>query len=203
MRTLIAISCLALALPAFAQQRGSTKVGDVHVLAVQQKAERQVFDETITVTAIEGDRLRTAHRRSNRPEELQGTYGTDWSTWVSGGSGTRFEPGIQDVKFPLAAGATWEQAPEIRTANGARSQLRIEYRVAGMEKVTTPAGEFDAWRIDGKGYLSGLSWPGGFHVQTKAWYAPAIDRVVRSEYKESRPLGADNVSELKSFKPGP
>ena len=31
--------------------------------------------------------------------------------------------------------------------------------------------------------------------------APAIDRVVRSEYREQRTMGADNVLELKAFRP--
>jgi hypothetical protein len=42
---------------------------------------------------------------------------------------------------------------------------------------------------------------GGFRILEKLWYAPAIDRMVRVEYKETRPLGADNIAELKSFTP--
>jgi len=47
----------------------------------------------------------------------------------------------------------------------------------------------------------GLSFQGGWAFQQKVWYAPALDRIVRTEYKEQRTLGAESVSELKSFKP--
>lgn len=65
----------------------------------------------------------------------------------------------------------------------------------------TPAGEFDAFRIENKGYINGVSWPGGFAYLQVVWYAPSINRVLREKYKEMRPMGTDYVRELKSFTP--
>jgi hypothetical protein len=177
------------------------KVGDVHVYSTDQRTDRLRFDETVTVTGIEGGRIKTRHARSDRPEPIEGIYGADWAAVKSGTSGSQYEPAIPQLQHPLKVGAAWEGSYQLLSANGARSRLKMEYTVAAQEKVRTPAGEFDAFRIESKGYLSGVSWQGGFGIQQKNWYAPAIDRIVRTEYKEQRTMGADNVSELKQFKP--
>lgn len=182
--------------------RGTTHVGDVAVYAVQQKHDRQEYDETVTVTDTAGGMIRTSTRRPGRAQDAEGVYGGDWETAVSATSGSRFEPPWRELSFPLEPGKAWEQTSQVRGSTGALSQIRMESRVAGQEKVSTPAGAFDTYRIEQKGYLSGLSWQGGFQVTQTVWYAPAIDRVVRREYRESRPLGVHTVSELKSFRPG-
>lgn len=201
----ILASALLLAGTALAQapQRGATRAGDVHVYAIQQKAERQELEETVTVQAVEQGTIRTLHRRTGRAQDLQGLYGSDWATAVSGASGSRFDPPVKLIDLPLEPGRSWEQTHQVVAANGARSQLKVEGRVVGLEKLVTPAGEFEAWRVESKSYLSGLSWQGGFQILQKVWYAPAIDRVVRMEYRESRAMGADNVTELKSFQAAP
>ena len=51
--------------------------------------------------------------------------------------------------------------------------------------------------------MNGVSFPGGWAIRQKVWYAPAIDRMVRVEFEELRTLGADNVSELKQFSKRP
>lgn len=181
-------------------QRATTNVGDTYVYAVDQKADRQKFEETVTVTDVGGGRIKTRHVRADRPQETVGEYGPEWEMLLSGTTGTRFEPAARMLDFPLAPGKTWQQSYQTLSTNGYRSQMKMESRVAGLEKLVTPAGEFEAWRVEAKGYLSGLSWQGGFQVQQTLWYAPAIDRIVRAEYKESRSLGANTVTELKTFK---
>ena len=177
------------------------KAGDVHVYATEQRTERVRFEETVTVTAVEGGRLKTRHARSDRPEATEGVYGADWATVKSGNSGSQYEPAIPQLQQPLKVGASWDGTFQVQAASGGRSRLKMEYTIAGQEKVRTPAGDFDAFRIESKGYLSGVSWQGGFGIQQKYWYAPAIDRIVRIEYKEQRTMGADTISELKQFKP--
>lgn len=177
------------------------KPGDVHVYSTEQRTDRVRFDETVTVTGVEGSRLKTRHARSDRPEPAEGMYGADWSAVKSGTSGSLYEPAIVQLQHPMKVGASWEGSYQVVAASGARSRLKMESTVAAQEKVRTPAGEFDAFRIESKGYLSGVSWQGGFGIHQKQWYAPAIDRIVRSEYREQRTMGADNVSELKQFKP--
>lgn len=177
------------------------RAGDVHVYAVEQKPDRLRYEEVITVTGIEGERLRTRHARSDRPAAQEGWYGTDWSTFQSGNSGIKMEPAAPTVRHPLATGKAWEASVEAVSTTGARSRVKMSSTVAAREKVSTAAGEFDAFRIDTTGYISGLSWQGGWGYQQKVWYAPSIDRVVRSEYREQRTLGTETVFELKQFQP--
>ncbi|MGV3572936.1 MAG: hypothetical protein ACO1PB_20265 [Ramlibacter sp.] len=186
---------------AHAQEVRPTRPGDVHVTVTEARADRKTYEETVTVTAVEGDRIRTRHVRSDNPAPAEGVYGLDWSTFKSGSSGSSFEPPARTVVRPLEVGKAWNDAYLVTTSTGARSQLKIDYKVTGREKLATPAGEFDAYRIEGKGYINGVSWPGGFGVVQSIWYAPAIDRVVRFEHREQRTMGAENVTVLKQFKP--
>lgn len=194
---------LALGLAAASAQETirPAKPGDVHVYGTQQKMDRKSFEETVTITAVEGAQIRTRHVRDDRSPPTEGLYGRDWSVFKSGASGSSFEPPSPMLAPPLEVGKAWEAAYLVNTANGGRSRVKMAYKVAAREKLATPAGEFDTWRIESSGYVNGVSWPGGFGVQQKAWYAPAIDRLVRIEYREQRSMGADNVIELKRFQP--
>ncbi len=189
--------------PASAQTRATTKVGDVHVYTGQNKTDRTSYEETVIVTAIEGGKIRTKHSRPGRAEDIVGIYDTEWNTEQSGGSGLRYEPLFRAMSFPLEPGKKWQTSSEFSTSNGARTKTQGDIRVVGMEKVKTAAGEFDAVRLENKGYLSGVSWQGGWAYTQTYWYAPSIDRLVKFEHKESRTLGAESVLELKSFKPAP
>lgn len=131
----------------------------------------------------------------------EGVYGSGWRTYQSGRSGLQFEPASRLLSLPLEIGKTWDASYEGTTSTGAKLRVKSRSAVKAQEKLNTPAGEFDSFRIGSKGYLSGVSFQGGCGIAQKVWYAPAIDRIVRLEYKEQRPIGADNVLELKSFKP--
>jgi hypothetical protein len=182
-------------------QRGATKAGDVAVYTIKHQADRQVSEETVTVTAVSAGRIQTLHKLSDRPDVVPGLYSADWGPVQSGSSGARFEPGVKLLQFPLEVGRTWEQTYQVFAPNGWHSQVEMASRVAATERLATPAGEFDTYRIEASGYRSTASRMGVFRILEKLWYAPAIDRMVRVEYKETRPLGADNIAELKSFTP--
>jgi hypothetical protein len=196
--------CLLTALAGAAHGQAApraSKVGDVHSYAIQQKADRRNYDETVTIVAIENDRIRTRHVSSDRPEPTEGLFGTDWGTHKSGTTGMQMQPPSKVLSHPLEVGKAWEAEYEGTASTGGRIKVKMKSRVGAKETVRTPAGEFDAVRVDSEGYLNGLSFPGGWAIVQKVWYAPAIDRIVRLEYREQRSLGADTVVELKSFRP--
>ena len=57
----------------------------------------------------------------------------------------RFVTPLERYRFPLAAGATWSQfVDNFNEATKASGQINRYVRVRGWEKVTTPAGTFDA-----------------------------------------------------------
>lgn len=196
----IALAALSTGVAAQGVQRPA-RVGDVAVYLGEQKSDRVRYEETVTVTAIEGEQIRTQHVRPDRPAPLEGIYTRDWATARSGTTGTVYEPAVRSVPQPLEVGRSWEGTHKGRTPSGGLFQMKLESTVAARERLATPAGEFDTFRIESRGYLSGLSFQGGFALTQKVWYAPAIDRIVRTEYREQRSLGADNVVELKAFRP--
>jgi hypothetical protein len=202
MKSSLALLLVAAHFSLFAQaQSRPAKPGDVHLYAVEFKADRLAFDETVTVLSTDGGTLKTRHVRSNRPGEAEGRYTAEWAAIQSGTTGNRMEPAFHQVPRPLQVGSSQPFDSVATLGSGATLRFKGDSIVAAQEKLVTPAGEFDVYRIEQKGYLSGISFQGGFAFTQKIWYAPSIDRMVRVEYKEQRSLGADNVFVLKQFKP--
>lgn len=182
------------------------KVGDVAVFSVNMKADRRTSEETVTITAVDEAQIRSTSVRPDRtPAEMEGVATREWHQVQSGSSGTRFDPPFPTLKFPLVVGNSWKGAYEATGATGARSKGEIDFKVVSAEKLATPAGEFDTFKIESSGWITGISWQGSFRMTQVQWYAPAISRIVKSEYKDYRNgrLWNDNVTELKSFKPAP
>jgi hypothetical protein len=193
----------------WAQADGSVrpvfKVGDVAVYSINQRADKRTTEETVTVTAVDQSLIKSKHVRPDRnPPDLEGVMTADLDVVVSGASGSRFDPPIVGLKFPLTVGDTWKSS-YVSEGASSRSKGDIDFKVAAREKVTTPAGEFDTFKIESGGWINGLSWSGSIRISQVQWFAPAIGRVVKSEYKDFRgsQLWTDTLSELKSFKPAP
>jgi hypothetical protein len=204
--------CALLAVPwmASAQVDGGLKpqpkVGEVAVFAINLRTDRKTYDETVTTKAIEGDVVRYLHARAEGgPGETEGLMTRELALLVSGSSGTRFEPAVAQAQWPLTVGASWKSAYDAIGTNQVRSRAEIDYKVTAIEKVDTPAGPFEAFRIESGGWINGVSWSGSFRVEQVQWYAPSIGRFVRQEYKDYRNgrLWNDRVSELKSLKTAP
>ncbi|MBL0919465.1 MAG: hypothetical protein IBJ14_12245 [Hydrogenophaga sp.] len=201
-----AVACLPLL--ASAQAEGSAKavhkVGDVAVYSVELRADNRTTEETVTVTAIDGDLIRTRHARPDRPEQ-EGVLTEQFGLAVSGASGSRFDPPIPLVKWPLTAGANWKTRYDMVMANQARSKVDLDVKIVSSEKLRTPAGEFDTVKVESGGWVTGVSWSGSVRIAQVQWFAPSIGRLVRSEYRSFRggQPWEHTVYELKSFKPGP
>jgi hypothetical protein len=193
--------------PALAQappiaQLPAVKVGDVAVYAVHLRSDNKRTEETITVTHADASQIRTRNARPERPAATEGVYDAQWNPTVSSNSGARFEPAARTLSFPLEQGKSWDSRYSVTGANfTARGDAAN--KVVGYEKVATPAGEFDAWKVETAGWINGVSFQGAFRFVQTLWYAPSIGRMVRMDYKESRRDGQDNLFELKSFKPAP
>lgn len=211
MRT--AVACLAggLSLAALAQAGGAgskftPKVGDVAVFTVEQRSDNRSMEETVTVKSIDGGLVRSSHVRPKRtPPEYEGVMTEDFGQVVSGVGGARYDPPIPLVRFPLTVGQSWKAGYDMQTPNQTRSRAEVEMKVLGAEKLSTPAGEFDTVRIEQSGWVNGVSWQGSVRIAQEMWFAPAIGRMVRTEFRsfrDGRPW-EHTVTVLKSFKPAP
>ena len=150
------LAAFAAAVAAQPVQRPA-RVGDVAVYVGEMKTEKVRYEETVTIQGIEGDRIRTQHVRTDRTAPTEGLYTRDWGTVRSGTTGTVYEPAAAPVPQPLEVGRSWEAVYQGKGATGAQFRIKRESTVAAREKLATPAGEFDTYRIDAKGYLSGVS----------------------------------------------
>lgn len=177
------------------------KVGDVATYVVNMKADRRAVEETVTITSVDASQIKSAHVRPGRTSE--GIATLEWGTVQGGGSGTRFDPPIQSLKFPLTVGDEWKSTYESTGDNQTRSKGDLAFRVVATEKLRIPAGEFDTFRIESKGWVTGITWQGSIQVRQTQWYAPSISRFVKTEFKDFRggSLWNDTVTELKSFTP--
>ena len=96
-----------------------------------------------------------------------------------------FTPPLERFRFPLTFGETWTQnmSNAVSPLNGQRPTISRFVRVGGFEKVTTPAGTFDAvlmrtiMSVDDN---NPFRWP--FQCNYETWFAPSVGAMVR-EFK--------------------
>ncbi|HET7095911.1 MAG TPA: hypothetical protein VFJ68_00885 [Casimicrobiaceae bacterium] len=95
----------------------------------------------------------------------------------------RFDAPLQRYDFPLAPGKVWNQwVWNFNEFTKERGQINRYVNVSGWEKVTTPAGTFDAikmqviMRLDDETF-----WRYATTCNYAVWYAPAVKAVVREE----------------------
>ncbi len=97
--------------------------------------------------------------------------------WGCGGSMTIDEEAYRTL-WPLEKG---KRVVFLRTApDGQRA--RIVITVAGSERITTPAGSFDTYILDGR--LENIGGP-TYSAQVRAWWAPGRGWVVRAKGGDS------------------
>jgi hypothetical protein len=197
-----ALLCVAAQAQVAPAPKPVVKVGDVAIYAVKLIADRQATEDVVTITGVEGGRITARYARANRsPVETEAVYSDEWGSIVVGGSGARVEPAAQLLNFPLEVGKAWDIKYALQSPSGAKSRIELSNKVLSHEKVTTPAGEFDAYKIENSGWVNGVSWVGAFKIVQTVWYAPAVNRMVRAEFKEYRRDGNETLMELKSFTP--
>ena len=125
----------------------------------------------------------------------------------------RYPTPLQRVAFPMAPGqrsSKWVDV--VSDPGGKKGQINYSVRTRDWAKITTPAGAFDAIRVDA---LITLDDAGPFRNATSCnftyWYAPAVRGTVRERRSaQYTGLGDDNQTmpvlsasyELASFTPG-
>jgi hypothetical protein len=104
--------------------------------------------------------------------------------------------GQKTLDFPLQIGKTWEYTFVSQTSTGL-GNVTNAYKVAACEEVPTPAGKFQAFRLEG--YTKGPRATGNFNL----WYAPQVKQYVKRQNDGSKIWefpGSARDYELNSFK---
>jgi hypothetical protein len=84
--------------------------------------------------------------------------------------GERFSP-RQQYPLEYIVGKRWTTRFESTNPQGATGTSVLDLNIAGRERITVPAGTFDAFRIEGFGYTTGLP-VGPVEMRPKWWMAP-------------------------------
>jgi uncharacterized caspase-like protein len=118
------------------------------------------------------------------------------------GRGGRRWTDSQDIPLEYSVGRKWNTSYNVILKSGRIGRIEMDFRIVAREQVTVPAGTFDTFRIEGRGWTFGL---GGQNeaLAHSYWRAPASVRrpIV---FEEIRRIGAKTVmsarNELVAFK---
>ena len=98
----------------------------------------------------------------------------------------QYLPSDGKLKFPMSIGNTWTSQFTTRTGNG-DAATTLNAKVTAVEQVETPAGVFQAFRIE---ETLDVSAPNGKSTFTETdWYAPDAKRIVKFNFSGKAPDG--------------
>lgn len=101
------------------------------------------------------------------------------------------------LSFPLSVGKAWSFKTDWKNKAANSSGVEsADVKVASFEKVQTPAGEFDAFRIESVGYWDNSRGRRGRLART-LWFAPSVRTVVKYESDNSIDRLTTEVVEIK------
>ena len=86
------------------------------------------------------------------------------------------------LSFPLEVGKRWSvKTTGFNKVNQSRVRVQLSAEVVGYERIKMIAGEFDAFKLEAKGYWNNDTSGGNGRVTYKYWYAPAARTIVKTE----------------------
>ena len=105
----------------------------------------------------------------------------------------------QKLKFPLSVGDSWNHSVyRLRRRSGQRVFLEHEYKVLGWEKVQTPMGVFEAFKLSS--YLSYHFYHPHWHIGTY-YYSPKVKAIILYRNEEHHPhtIERDRIGTVVDF----
>ena len=120
---------------------------------------------------------------------LLDVWDRNWNLLRQGNA--EYAPFYPSMQFPLESGKNWSGTVSIDVGGSDRLIHELAARAVGWERVTVPAGIFDAVRITLRGDYrlnSATIRGGGGAINDAVWYAPTIRQIVKKEIQQ-RPFG--------------
>lgn len=186
-------------------ERPEIRVGDLWRFQVTDRLTRQTEAVSIEVMTVTESRIQTWSSRSSSvaagPPAAAGvieTWDREWNQFSTGN--IVYVPFYPAVRFPLEPGMKWTVATQWNSGSGILKH-DLTTQVAGWERVTVPAGTFDAIRLNVRGYISETATT-NYYAQTGTisnvlWYAPVIGQIVKKEigHIDNSPIALGRLSE--------
>jgi hypothetical protein len=142
-------------------------------------------------------------RNSKNDNSVLRYFNRDWNLLDNGQA--KYEPYYSEFKFPMSVGMTWSQNFTSLATNGNTWVGYLIGKVLALEKVTVPAGTYDAFRIERNVEFRGT---GANAIIVKwritTWYAPEVGRFVRREDVATRDgrMRSSALEQLLEYVPG-
>jgi hypothetical protein len=149
--------------------RRDYRVGDVHEFRIVDLFNRQSRPLTLRVSAVDPAADRVEFNGGALVTDLMGN--TLANERGSMGTARQFYPA------ELVVGKRWRTEFKQFRASGMVYRFRYDLRVVARERITVPAGTFEAYRIEADGFNIGLS----AHIRRVIWVAPGVDADIAHE----------------------
>lgn len=207
LRNMAVISALiAATFSAVAQEQNAItpelQVGDSwKYRLVDRWNEKELRQTTVTVTKISEEAIFFESKRSDRDELTR--FETTHELNRKHDFGDKYQSNAGWFKFPLKVGNRWRNTDYRRNGNNQLLKDDIEREVVAFERIRVPAGEFDAYKIVGKGFWTGIEFSSSGRREQTLWYAPAVKRAVRFDDMGTKSRGGvdwQSSEELLEFK---
>jgi hypothetical protein len=195
---------LCLATPALAQtvERPDLQVGDQwswqHTNAMVNEEDWTKIEDVVSVNDKE---IRTRVRKKGTPGNVIATYTADLNPIDTGNE--RYQPNLTRFVFPFQPGKKWSGTfDKMLFASGKHGKFFVKGEITGPEKITVPAGDFNAYKIKltYDATATDESAMEGKTVETY-WYAPEVKNFVRleSSFTHDRQVRSQDVLELLDY----
>ena len=96
--------------------------------------------------------------------------------------------GAQFFIHEYSVGKKWITRFRVLTLGGATNETEYEFKVVAREQHTVPAGTFDAYRVEGRGWTT-LAAGGSLNLQNAYWISPGIRRPIANEIRRQHSRG--------------
>ena len=189
--TLIALAETRLAVPQMDTPNPYSK-GTARVSGDYKVGDSYTYRESDLLTKVEGE-MKTQTVTSVNDSEVIYNDGKSVRDLLGnlqkGGRGQIFT-GNQIYIAEYNVGKKWTTQYSGTRPNGKPDEWTIDFKVVGKESITVPAGTFEAFRVEGRGYVRNL----GATYKTTYWIAPdQVRRVIAEETEVYKSAGGKYI----------
>jgi hypothetical protein len=189
---------------AFAQNpdRPDVHVGDrwswQHINGLANERDLTRIEDVVEVSDNE---IRTRVRVKGNSGSGIATYTREWNPVDV--IYAQFSPNLKELVFPLQVGKKWDgTADKMLFSNGKHGKFFLKGEVVAFEKVTVPAGTFDAYKINVVLDATGTDEDANIGNTVESyWYAPSVKRYVKLEntFKRDGRVRSKDIYELLEY----
>jgi hypothetical protein len=189
--SLVAAQAAAPSPTALSGEAPVLKVGDTwRWVRSDRRTGLQEADTLRTITKVSPDRIEGTE--NGAPMFMSGDLNLmETPEYVRTGS-----PRFYD--YPLSVGKKWSfKYTQASKSGPQRTRWQYDAEVVALERVKVPAGEFDAFKVVGKGWWNSETGSASGRGQLSLWYAPAARTSVKLEYEGGTTYNVTELVEMK------